>query len=291
LKSYVQVQEGNSLSREILSAAHMYASSWEFKLIRGLALWDDEMEEIEAGFENGLKRYAHLKGMEELLVGPSTPLGRFAYLCGQLRFQKRWSQTPRIPETSVLGHMFIVACYAYFFSLAVSACPQRRENNFFAGLVHDLPELLTRDIISPVKKSVQGIGTLIKEYEERETRRRVFAILEKGGYTDLAQRLSYFLGLEVGSEFSATVLLDGKAHAIDWERLQTVYNKDEFDPKDGYMLKICDSLAAFIEAYTAMRNGINTDQLQQAVMRIRSDYLNVSLGEGLHIGSLLSDFD
>jgi putative hydrolases of HD superfamily len=291
LRGYVQLPEGSGLSRDILSAAHMYASSWEFKLIRGLALWDDEMEEIEAGFENGLKRYAHLKGMDELMGGPSTPLGRFAYLCGQLRFQKRWSQTPRIPETSVLGHMFIVACYAYFFSLAVSACPQRRENNFFAGLVHDLPELLTRDIISPVKRSVRRIGTMIKEYEDRETRRRVFANLEQGGYSGLAERLGYFLGLEVGSEFTATVILDGQTRAVDWDQLQTAFNKDEYDPKDGFLLKVCDSLAAFIEAYTAMRNGINTEQLQQAVMRIRSDYLNVSLGEGLHIGSLLADFD
>jgi putative hydrolases of HD superfamily len=291
LVQHVQVPEGSGLSGEILSAAHMYASRWEFKLIRGLSTWDDEMEEIEANFENGLQRYAHLRGMDELLAGPSTPLGRFASLCGQLRFQKRWSQTPRIPETSVLGHMFLVACYAYFFSLSVSACAKRRENNFFAGLVHDLPELLTRDIISPVKKSVRRIGALIKEYEVRETRRRVFAILEKGGHGALARRLEYFLGLEVGSEFIATVVIDGQIREVEWEQLQTTYNSDRYDPKDGSMLKVCDSLAAFIEAYTAMRNGINTDQLQQAVLRIRADYHNVSLGDGLHIGSLLADFD
>ncbi|MFP4070559.1 MAG: HD domain-containing protein [Desulfovibrionales bacterium] len=291
LQAYVRKPDDDDLAGRILSAAHMFASRWEFMLIRGIALWDDEMEEIEATFNNGLERYKDLKGVDAMMQGPSDPLGRFAHLCGQLRFQTRWSQTPRIPETSVLGHMFIVACYAYFFSLAVDACGVRRQNNFFAGLFHDLPELLTRDIISPVKKSVRKIGNLIKEYEDRETKRRVFSILEQGGYGEVAQRLSYFLGIEVGSEFASTIIQEGQIREVDWEQLQTRYNEDAFDPKDGHLLKVCDSLAAFIEAYTALRNGITTDQLLHATMRIRTDYNQVTLGEGVHIGSLLADFD
>ena len=73
--------------------------------------------------------------------------------------------------------------------------------------------------------------------------------------------------------------------------MQSSYNRDEFDPKDGYLLKICDSLAAFIEAYTAMRNGITSDHLQQAVWRIRNEYGQLTSEHGLHIGSLLADFD
>lgn len=84
----------------------------------------------------------------EAILTPNTALARFANLCGQLRFQIRWTQAPRIPATSVLGHMFIVATFAYFFSLSVDACTARANNNFFCGLFHDLPELLTRDIIS-----------------------------------------------------------------------------------------------------------------------------------------------
>ncbi|MFW6323485.1 MAG: HD domain-containing protein [Desulfovibrionales bacterium] len=291
LTAYVQEPDAKGPDREILSAAHMFASSWEFNLIRGLALWDEEMEEIESAFAQGLQEYSHLEGMPQITAGPQTPLGRFAHLCGQLRFQKRWSQTPRIPETSVLGHMFLVACYAYFFSLSVGGCRRRSQNNFFAGLFHDLPELLTRDIISPVKKSVQPIGDLIKEYEDQEIQHRVFNLLRSGGYDRIAEDLAYFLGIEVGSEFDSTIRTKTGIKKVDWEELQNDFNEDGFDPKDGKLLKVCDSLAAFIEAYTAMRNGITTDQLQLAVMRIRTDYSRVSLGEGLHIGALLADFD
>ena len=212
-------------------------------------------------------------------------------LCGQLRFQKRWSQTPRIPETSVLGHMFIVACLAYFFSIAVGACPVRRKNNFYAGLFHDIPELLTRDIISPVKSSVQGIGDLIREYEARELDLRIFSMLDRSVYAGLVERLEYFLGLGVGSEFESTIIQDGGARIVSWDQLQGQYNENRYCPKDGRMLKICDHLAAFLEAYTALSNGITNAHLQQASWRIRTLYQNQSLTDELHIGALLADFD
>ena len=286
-----QVRHDESLASRILDAAHLFASRWEFHLIRDMNKWDEEMDDIEDNFKRGLEAHLDLAGVRQLIEGPTTRLGKFAFMCGQLRFQKRWSQTPRIPETSVLGHMFIVACLAYFFSIAVGACPVRRHNNFYAGLFHDIPELLTRDIISPVKSSVQGIGDLIREYEGKELERRLFSILDRSVYGDLIERLSYYLGIDVGSEFESTIIEDGKARIVSWDQLQGEYNHDRFCPKDGRMLKICDHLAAFLEAYTALSNGITNAHLQQASWRIRTMYQNQSLTEELHIGALLADFD
>lgn len=286
-----QVRSGESLATRILDAAHLFASRWEFHVIRDLNPWDEEMTDIEGNFQRGLEAYRDLHGVEELLRGSGSGLCKFATMCGQLRFQKRWSQTPRVPETSVLGHMFIVACFAYFFSLAVGACPVRRHNNFYAGLFHDVPELLTRDIISPVKSSVQGIGDLIREYEAREVDRRLFSILKLSGHENLVSRLGYFLGVEVGSEFESTIMKEGQARIVSWDQLQGSYNHDRHCPKDGRMLKICDHLAAFLEAYTALANGITNSQLQQAIWRIRTQYQNVVLTDELHIGALLEDFD
>jgi putative hydrolase of HD superfamily len=215
---------------------------------------------------------------------------RFAALCGRLRFQKRWSQVPRIPETSVMGHMFITACYAYFLSMSLNACPARRVNNFFTALFHDLPELLTRDIISPVKKSTAGLEQLIRAYEGDELRRSVLDPLVAGGCAPIADRLSYYLGLEVGSEFQECVIRDGKVQAVSFDELQCTGNRDELDPKDGEALKICDILAAFIEAYTAMRNGIASDQIQQSFWRMREQNAGRKLGD-IHIGALFMDFD
>lgn len=286
-------------ARRILKAAHLYASYWEFNLIKGLTPQDDELQEIDADFRQQLSGLKDITGVEQLLDGPSTTLGRFCNLCGRLRFQKRWSQTPRVPESSVLGHMYIVASYSFFLSMGVGACRARRVNNFFAGLFHDLPELLTRDIISPVKKSVQRIADMILEYENKELQYRVLAPLAQGGFPELVSGLRDHLGLDVGGEFVPSIRDLGEdmdsatapRRAVSEVDLFEHYNADRFDPKDGQLLKVCDTLAAYIEAYTALRNGISSEQLQEGLWRMRSRYQNLTLGEDLHIGALLADFD
>jgi putative hydrolase of HD superfamily len=225
------------------------------------------------------------------LLAENNEFGRFAARAGQLRFQKRWSQTPRVPETTVLGHMFLVATYSWFFSVEAGACQARRQNNFFTGLFHDLPELLTRDIISPVKSADASIGELIKQYENQELERKIIGPLKRGKCEDLAERLSYLLGLEVGSEFIATVRENGEVHNVSESDLRGPMNRDELDPKDGPLLKMCDRLAAFIEADTALRNGINNEQLHQARWRIRQLYENRPEVMGIQVGALLADFD
>ncbi len=280
------------LAQRILDAAHIYASSWEFNIIKQLNSFDEEIPEIDASFKQKQAEFSDLPGASELSqdLKPRTALGQFASLCGQLRFQARWSQTPRIPETSVMGHMFMVACYAYFFSLGVGACPARAQNNFFSGLFHDLPELLTRDIISPVKKSVPAIEKLLHDYELKELDSKVFTPLREAGHQDVVSRLSYFLGLQSGSEFDATAQENGQIIKLSFANLHQNYNKNEFDPKDGELLKLCDLLAAFLEAYTAVRNGVAPAELQEAIWRMKRDSRDYRVGD-IHFGTILDDFD
>ena len=187
--------------------------------------------------------------------------------------------------------MFIVATFAWFFSLEKGACPARRQNNFFTGLFHDMPELLTRDIISPVKKSDPTIGELIREYEEQEMERRIMSPLKENGYDQIAERLGYFLGIETGSEFDAAALIGGFAKKISTDELDARYNDDSYDPKDGELLKLCDHLAAFMEAYNALQNGITSPHLHQAYWRISQSYMENPVVAGIHVGPLLADFE
>ncbi len=291
MSEYMMEPEDKGLARRILHAAHLYASYSEFKLLKSINRMDHELTEIEDSFIDRLNDMRDLVGVSELLDEDNNVLGRFARMCGRLRFQKRWSQTPRIPETSVLGHMYIVATYSWFFSMEVGACRARSQNNFFCGLFHDLPELLTRDIISPVKSASQEIGDLIHEYEIRELDRVVLGPLKEGGYADIADRLEYLLGLEIGSEFDATIMRDGVILPASEEQLGGEYNQDTLDPKDGPLLKVCDSLAAYIEAHTALKNGISSDQLHQALYRIRERYNDQPTVAGVQVSALLADFD
>lgn len=301
LSAYHRNRDRTSLPDRILTAAHHYASGWEYNVIKPFNTFDEENQSIAESFTERLDGLTDLCGVNELIQGHAffsdspTALGRFAKLCGQLRFQIRWADTPRVPETSVLGHMFLVAGYAYFFSLSLGACPARRVNNFFAGLFHDLPELLTRDIITPVKRSVNQLPSLLRAYELQELERRVFGPLSAGGHDRLVERLRYYLGLVgegVTSEFDETIRdSSGQVRCLgSFDALHANGNEDGLDPKDGTLLKVCDNLAAFIEAHSSVRTGISSPNLHEAIARIRGDFRHRSLGP-LSLGTIIADFD
>ncbi len=285
----------NELADRILLAAHLYASEWEFSLIRPFNLHDEETDCIARSFREQLDKLRDVRGLDALrCTSQKTALGRLAAICAQLRFQIRWSETPRIPETSVLGHVFLVALYAYCLSLAVGACRARRLNNFYAGLLHDLPELLTRDIISPVKGAVRQLPGLIKEYEMQEMQSRILSPLCADGYTNIEARLRYFLGLtggDIDSEFNETIRRDGRIIRMnDFNDLHENGNHDDLDPKEGQLIKTCDSLAAFMEAHTSIRCGIASTGLQEAVFQLKTRLRNQSFGS-VSIDTLMADFE
>ena len=290
-ETYHEARQHNEKADRILAAAHFFASGWEFNIIRPHNSFDEEMDDIAVSFQERLEGLRDVKGVPELIAGSRCELGRFANLCGQLRFQIRWSSTPRLPETSVLGHMFLVACFAYYFSLSLNAVTARGLNNFFSGLFHDLPELLTRDIITPVKRSVPELANIIRDCENQEMERRVFGPLRAGGYQGLVDRLQYFLGHATGSEFHETVRdAFGVRKLNSFEELQSRYNDDTLDPKDGSMLKVCDTLTAFMEAHASVRGGITSPHLYEALARIRTEFRHRHVGP-ISVGTLLADFD
>ena len=69
--------------------------------------------------------------------------------------------------------------------MGVEACPKRFYNNFYAGLFHDLPEVLTKDIISPVKGSVEGLKEIIKDYEDYQMKEELFPLLPRPWHEDM----------------------------------------------------------------------------------------------------------
>lgn len=284
-------EEADSLTDRILSAAHMYASRWEFSLIEPLNSFDEEVKEIGPSFNKRLLALKDIDGVNELLAGSGTALARMANLCGQLRFQIRWAQTPRVPATSVLGHMFIVAVYSYLFSLYLDSCEQRRINDFYCGLFHDLAELLTRDIITPVKRSVAQLPAIIHQYEDEELHSRILDPLEQEGYGRIRERLDYYLGLSTGSEFHDTCRGDDGIRQLNgFAELNELHNDNACDPKDGQLIKACDTLAAFIEAYSSVHNGLGSPHLYEAMARMRRECSSVRLGK-FSMAPLLADFD
>ena len=169
----------NNVERRILRAAHYLATNWEFKIIYHTAPFIYGIEETKQNIENQIEDHYDLIGVQKLLLGKRS-FG-FVDLCGQLRFQKRWAHSPRVPETSVLGHMLIVAITSYLCTMEmdVEACKGRFYNNYFGGLFHDLPEVLTKDIISPIKRVDKEVDRRIREYEHEKMEEKLLPLLPK----------------------------------------------------------------------------------------------------------------
>jgi len=264
------------LEKRILRAAHYLATSWEFRIIYAMNPFIYGIEKTKADIENELEDYCDLVGVQKITLGKKS-FG-FVDLCGQLRFQQRWAQSPRLPKTSVLGHMLIVAMMVYLCSTEIGACRKRVVNNYFAALFHDLPEVLTRDIVSPVKSSIEGLQELIKEYEEIQIEERLFPLLPLSWH----ESIRYF----IEDEFENKVKIDGKTvKGISSDELNRHYNEDRFDVVDGQLVRACDHLAAFIEASLSIKHGIQSHHLLEGIRRLSDLYRDAEIG-GIHFGSL-----
>ncbi|MCL2741815.1 MAG: HD domain-containing protein, partial [Oscillospiraceae bacterium] len=172
-KAYVEGGCEGDVNRKVVEAAHLYASQWEFGIISRLNRDADAMA-IEEEYRVRMGSYRHLRGVDA--IASDGRYVRFLDLCGRMRYQVRWAQLHKVPRTSVLGHSLFVAVYAYLFSMDSGLSRERLINNYMTGLFHDLAEIVTRDIISPVKHSSTEFDGLIKEYEREEMEKTVYPL-------------------------------------------------------------------------------------------------------------------
>lgn len=279
MERYLFETEPYSLEKKILKAAHYLATNWEFKIIYRLNIGLYGLEETKADIENQLEEHYDLAGVQKLTMGKKT--ANFMDLVGQLRFQQRWAQSPRLPKTSVMGHMLIVAILAYLCSVEQGACAKRIYNNYFAGLFHDLPEVLTRDIVSPIKRSVEGLEQIIQEIEHRQLEERIFPLLPLSWHGEI----TYF----TENEFQNKIIDEGRVRPVSSEEITGRYNLDRYSPLDGELIKVCDQLAAYMETFLSISHGINSSHLTEANRQLYEMYKNKTVA-GIDFGQIFSYF-
>lgn len=272
----------NNINRQILDAAHLFSSYWEFQILQRIDPNGFEVKYIKNHYQVMLKQYKNLKGITLLIK--QTPIRQLINLIGQLRFQNRWSHVHRIPKTSVLGHSFYVAILVFLFSLYINACSKRLYNNTISALFHDLPEILTRDIISPIKRADKGLEDLIKELEIKQLEKIILPLVP--GF------LQDEILLYTQNEFNNLVKINGKIVYIENEKLiSEKYNQDQYNPRDGKLIKAFDDLSAFIEAFSALKNGCSGPAFSGAMERITEKYEKAELiANKISIKKLLKSF-
>lgn len=278
-KAYISDPSEN-LNKKILSAAHSYATKWEFDIIERMNPNGYEIAEIKSELQAKQEKYYDLEGIRQLAL--YSKLKNFVDLCGELRFQVRWSHLRRIHETSVLGHMLIVAMLNYLFSLEIDACRKRRINNYFTGLFHDLPEVLTRDIIHPVKKGVGELSPLIREYEKEKMEKKIYKLIPEEWHSEMR--------MFTEREFESIVTINGKIEEKTSDEISKYFNEDKYNPRDGEIVKATDSLASFIETYLELGEGMTSKALKDAKNKLIYESKGKTIS-GINFGDIYADFD
>lgn len=252
-----------SLTMRINDAAHIYSSYWEFQIIKNANPFGYENTKIQTEMLNKLNEFRDIVGINKLINKHT--ISNFVDKCGQLRFQYRWAQISRIAKTSVLGHSMIVALLSYLFVRENEACDRRIFNAFFGGLFHDLPEIVTRDIISPVKRSSDELDNLIKSLEEELTEKEILPLIENSWHSEMR----YF----IFEEFSNKVVSNNKIlYDIKTDEINEKYNEDKFIAYDGVLIRAADLLSAFMEAWYTIDNGLKNVDMRNAATKIRERY-------------------
>lgn len=235
----------------IVDAAHYLATRWEFDLIYDANRSRYGISDTRDSIDQQIESFSYVPGVEEMRSNGST--FNFIDLVGQLRFQQRWARAPRIPRTTVLGHSLMVANSMYLRDIDLGIEGRQLYNDFYSGLFHDLPEVLTKDVITPIKMSVDGLARVLEEFEKEQVESRIMPLLRPEWCEEFR-----FMVYEPFSDVEHPV----------------------FGRRNGGDLKICDLLAAYMEAYVSKCYGIGSLTLFEGAEEVRSKIWNKESGFG-----------
>lgn len=270
-----------SVPEELKHTIHVYNAAHKYSTIRELEMLSvvneqERLSNIKTELKTEIQPYLDLEGLQKLITHQKS--FDFLLKIEQLRFQTRWNQTPRVPGTSVLGHCFYVAVLTLLLGRDSNPkmCKERVVNNFFSALFHDLPESVTRDIISPVKQATDDLPNIVKKIEDEIVNKELVPLMENF----FVDELIYF----TSDEFSNRIINDNdNVLQVSWEELNERFNFAQFMPVDGRLVRICDHFSALMEADISIKHGITSTHLQSGRESILTHYASGEIINGIDV--------
>lgn len=285
---YIGQKAGSfSIPEQLEKSIHVYKAAHKYSTMRELEMLSvvnekERLSKIDNDLKAEIQPYLDLEGLQKLI----THQKEFDLILKieQLRFQTRWNQTPRIPKTSVLGHCFFVAVMTILLGREsnIQMCQKRIINNFFCALLHDLPEAVTRDIISPVKQATDDLPGIVKKIEDEIVNKELVPLMEEF-YVD---EVIYY----TSDEFTDRIQdAKGFVKEVSWKDLNEIYNDAKFNPVDGKLIRICDHLSALLEADISINHGITSTHLKLGREGILNHYRKGQVVSGINVHQLFED--
>ncbi len=277
----IDIPEKTRLTERILSAAHKYAS---FRELCMLSVVNEPLriQKITNELKEELQQYLDLSGLQPLMMEQKS--FEFLLKVEQLRFQVRWNQTPRVPKTSVMGHCYFVALLTLLLCRlsTVKMNEKRIVNNYFCALFHDLPEAVTRDIISPVKSATIELPNVVKQIEDKIVFDELVPLMDKS----FSEELIFF----IRDEFSNRGLApDGEEKELSLDEMGRLMEREGFIVVDGRLVRVADHLSALMEADSSIKHGITSSHLEYGRTGMLNHYKAGELVNGVDAGKLFKE--
>lgn len=283
---YIGQKSGSfKITDDLEDTIHVYNAAHKYSTIRELEMLipvneKERVDCINSELQADIQPYLDLECLQKLM----THQKEFYFLLKieQLRFQTRWNQTPRVPGTSVLGHCFYVAIMTLLLGRESNSnmCAERIINNYFSALFHDLPESVTRDIISPVKQATDDLPGIVKKIEEEIVSKELIPLMDDSYLNEIL----YY----TNEEFANRIMVDGKCKIVSWEDLNGKYNSKEYNPVDGKLVRICDHFSALMEADISIKHGITSSHLTGGREGLLSQYKENEIINGINVNKFFN---
>lgn len=157
-------REGMDLEDTLFFAAKKYVGYFEASTNARVF---PEIYEVPFGdIKSGLKVFSEtLPSLKELLR--NTDQEKYLAHIYRLSFSMRWNQYQRNTPISVMSHKVVVTYLSYVIGMIGNTHGEENdiEEMLMRAIYHDVPEVITGDIITPTKKAVSGFVELLEEVE------------------------------------------------------------------------------------------------------------------------------
>ncbi|MFW6121460.1 MAG: YfbR-like 5'-deoxynucleotidase [Petrotogales bacterium] len=226
--SIIHRVKDDSLEGKIISASDLLSARLEADLHN--RIFPEYYGEIIESLDDRLSHFNDFQPYSNLIN--SSWFARYKESLIVLIRAVRWNRLNRNVKTTVAGHSFYVALISFLFYYE-----EKSNNNELdevdiikRALLHDIPESLTGDIITPTKQKVTGFEELVERVEEVMVTNKLLIDMPK----------------ELVSEFKDKIL-------------------KPFEGKNGKLVRSADLTAAIIECLMEIKSGNNQMSFRTAL--------------------------
>ena len=162
--------------------------------------------------------------------------------------------------------------------------PGETFQQLFSALFHDLPEAVTRDIISPVKQATSGLPSIVKDIEDTIVKNELLPLMEDF----YADELLYF----TSDEFENRIrFADVDIRHVSFDDLNNKFNEGKYAPVDGRLVRVSDHIAAFLEADSSINYGITSKHLRDGRRNLVRLYPDGQTINGFDVAAFFKEFE